>query len=1830
MFISDRESSSLIALWLSVPVQCLLLLRLVDGDREVFSCILSCTCFLSLPTTHSEVELFQQKLRAERKAELNARARPQTSSATLFRSSSEAGFDFPESPAVLASPAPVGIRCGATSGTGGCEGMALLGRQVLLEYDVGGPRIWHERTPLEHLEGDVDVILTPDGDVYSEELGPLNADVRSIRVRPAAGGLPAGMRPASIYAMPVWSANELANFRDEARRVADQERRAAGGVAPPPVLQVQAPAQPGVMVGDYAAGTMKWLAAEAKGSYVYGQEVAGIGHAMVRGSKAVHQTGDGPMFVECVDGADLAMFRQRPARCDIRLLPSFLNSLGQPERTLKDVAAASVEAPVGWVLSGPRTSKWCVNYLTVENLGFEGHHERLRQITKADASSWGIQEHFQISMSLRQCLLVDQVNPYNLLSVEIQFRRLQTIEFSYSEKAREAESRAVGGRLSLEEQTTFGGITRQYATLMICPDLLDFVKQETEKEASLAKNLRKARDYGSGLLVEPQESASRSCDRDVFPLQLLQEFGSSTGSLSRKCRQRAGRRKHLVQECNHTISALNRMYGRPSSSDFFGGPSEKLPSLAQSRVSEFVLQATKSLGSPPDLSGPEALCALRVSEGYEQLPSSSPLGAYDPAKVSLPAEGMHPVPLASLWGSGGQQQVEHFSQQHLLEPDLVQQRLAASGVRRCYQDPQFNSTETYVGFLKKLHSLGLIEFSAQPSVEQVGIFFVKKKGDRLRMILDCRRSNCHFSDPDPIQLATGEAMGRIQLDKDEVLYTASADLQNAFYTMEMPEQLRPFFGLRRVQAKQMSMQELHGNPIDPDSWLYPVVRVIPMGWSWAMWWCQTLAERICERSGLTSHERLRDHAPAPSGPLWHIQYVDNLHVFGTNKSEVEQRFWRAVEALRSAGLVVHEIEVSDNDAEVLGWNITSDGKLKPKAARLWKLRLAIREILRRGRVSGQQLERLVGHITFVSLCRREALSVLGDSYTFIRRHYAQVVPLWKSVRKFRKELLNWDGIAPLIFCQLDADWGNTLYAVDASEWGLGVTTTNIDVLEAKGLWAYNERWRFKHGVANNPRQYVQLEEELLAYDDQAVNMDLRQFSGVGFSSVDRSWKMVGRVAWRRKESMPVYEARATLFAIRHALRSSASFGRRFIILTDSLAAAVSFDKGRASSYRLRRVVEQVAALTLCTGSGFRSRWIPSEWNPSDGPSRSAWSPSAPKRRFWDDTSATPGSSDMDTEQPKKEETASSRANRGTTSHGTKATDMGHRDVQCRKFKEETDASKQKDKEGSGRTIAQPCPGLCECSDSEEVPRALGKAGFMVPSADGRWDCKSGPGHHPHQVPGSAVPGRCRSECSQLHGGSGSVPCSFSQGAVAAHTTVAEGMEKVVSSEGKDANTLRSSLHVERGSSTAEQCGGSPSNPIGLPALSSTQRAVQTASPGHCPSNESGGQNLPPLLHLAASTRGRNSLEDIAVGRDDEPGFETHAVFGASIDEAFAVRSKEQNLESLQDLHGRCQQVHGGQLAAAGVAEFGVPSNVPVETRGSFVRGSQPVSRPAVNPGSRALANVEELEELREGRAASLVVHGPSSRGQNKSRRSKKGHLKAFLKPALLKEGLLQFAVFLEIFSGCGRLGHSVREHCNWPVLLWDVTYGLAYDLTVRVNRQKIIHWITSGKVKAGHLGTPCNSFSRARDRPGGPPPLRSDKQPLGLSPLRPADAAKVKVILNMQESAWLESIDPGRFPEEAECPLLRGIETTLRGAGRVVSATSLSGHDSFQLRPVTAINPRERVSAEGSYTLRLSGAKTLATGAKWSKHSNRFPEAAKINVQKSTDCAPMLWADFPV
>ena len=171
-------------------------------------------------------------------------------------------------------------------------------------------------------------------------------------------------------------------------------------------------------------------------------------------------------------------------------------------------------------------------------------------------------------------------------------------------------------------------------------------------------------------------------------------------------------------------------------------------------------------------------------------------------------------------------------------------------------------------------------------------------------------------------------------------------------------------------------------------------------------------------------------------------------------------------------------------------------------------------------------------------------------------------------------------------------------------------------------------------------------------------------------------------------AMPVLEARASLFAVRRLMRKVDNLGKRHLILTDSLTAACAFSKGRSQSHRMRTVVQRVSALLLAGGSSLVCRWLPSEWNPADSPSRGGWKPSELVRKLDGDLPQLERESQL-AEQDKqtlKSQTKPSRktsapleeafAKKGSTS------DMGHRNGR-RETPEETTAGDQKAESGQG-------------------------------------------------------------------------------------------------------------------------------------------------------------------------------------------------------------------------------------------------------------------------------------------------------------------------------------------------------------------------------------------------------------------------------------------------------------------------------------------------------------------------------------------------------------------
>jgi len=256
------------------------------------------------------------------------------------------------------------------------------------------------------------------------------------------------------------------------------------------------------MPGGSPSGTAEWRAVVSVGPIRYGDVVPVPDSSKIVPPFGITVALTGEVVpCELVEPAGLVAFFDRSVKGDARVLP--IRTVGsRRHRTWPDIQAAmGQEAFSDWPLPGPeetRSTRWCVEYLVREEENIERHHERFKLLVKADAWSWGIQEHHSAAQTIKYLAEYDQLDICNSAGCELLFRRMQTIEFGYLETLRESEAKAAGGaassRLTLEEQTLLSGAARSSGSLMIAPQLLEHARKETEREAGLLKNLQKVRE----------------------------------------------------------------------------------------------------------------------------------------------------------------------------------------------------------------------------------------------------------------------------------------------------------------------------------------------------------------------------------------------------------------------------------------------------------------------------------------------------------------------------------------------------------------------------------------------------------------------------------------------------------------------------------------------------------------------------------------------------------------------------------------------------------------------------------------------------------------------------------------------------------------------------------------------------------------------------------------------------------------------------------------------------------------------------------------------------------------------------------------------------------------------------------------------------------------------------------------------------------------------------------------------------------------------------------------------------------------------------------------
>lgn len=117
-----------------------------------------------------------------------------------------------------------------------------------------------------------------------------------------------------------------------------------------------------------------------------------------------------------------------------------------------------------------------------------------------------------------------------------------------------------------------------------------------------------------------------------------------------------------------------------------------------------------------------------------------------------------------------------------------------------------------------------------------------------------------------------------------------------------------------------------------------------------------------------------------------------------DSSSVSSAMQQLQQGFNDLGLELHGSEVSSGAVDALGCVLDGGrllSRIQPK--RLWRVHQGLCGLLRRGRCSGQALEKNLGHRTFCGLMNRRSLSCFHAVYAFIHVNYGSVSKLWETV-----------------------------------------------------------------------------------------------------------------------------------------------------------------------------------------------------------------------------------------------------------------------------------------------------------------------------------------------------------------------------------------------------------------------------------------------------------------------------------------------------------------------------------------------------------------------------------------------------------------------------------------------------------------------------------------------------------------------------------------------------------------------------------------------------------------------------------------------------------------
>ena len=665
------------------------------------------------------------------------------------------------------------------------------------------------------------------------------------------------------------------------------------------------------------------------------------------------------------------------------------------------------------------------------------------------------------------------------------------------------------------------------------------------------------------------------------------------------------------------IQSMNSLYGRGD-----GSSCPLALSTAQRAGVAHIRSIVRDAG-PPTLSTAAAhhvLCGSRV--GYCASHEASSHRPYQRELVALPSRGATADGADLLTGQALIYWLEWS--RHLLRDKAIQRE----HVQPYIDQALIRDKKQYATFIGDLMSSNLVRL-AKPTKPTLGIFFVAK-GEHIRMIFDTRRVNQEFVAPAYSQLPTTGAWEHLELDAGEPLCLAQLDVSNAFYQMRVPAGLEDYFVLPAVDADVFREVCPQFAGAVPDFGTFsPLLRVLPMGWSWSLYFCQSMVEAAVIQAGFPHEDLVRDrHAQkAIDTTCLAAVYVDGVAVLATKPEIANARIQQIKGILESKGLLCKGIVPCEAEQSFTGLCFEKDaGKVRLTRSRLWKTRLALKQVLINGWASGEELQVLIGHYTWSCLLRRPLLSILQSVYKFISKAGPHRMRLWTSVRR---ELFHASSLLCFAFVDARRPYGEMVAATDASgsssidAGGFAMVEQPWDLALVRDTSKQGERWRYAIEDAICARAFS-LESEPDAKTFDSISFDAS--TGIGeikhrsapgtlkgtttFTAIGRDaigdfegWQLRVRGRFGTPENIMRLEGRALTMGLRHRLRALANRGKRWLCLCDNLSLVLSLAKGRSASPVLNSTIREVLCLSIIGDVQWIVRWIPSEHNPSDRGSR---------------------------------------------------------------------------------------------------------------------------------------------------------------------------------------------------------------------------------------------------------------------------------------------------------------------------------------------------------------------------------------------------------------------------------------------------------------------------------------------------------------------------------------------------------------------------------------------------------------------------------------------------